>query len=217
MTNNPQNPIDPNNPVDPQYPAQGQQYPAQGYDTTSGYGATASHRDVTPTTTTVDRHNPMPGWILAAGGGLLALATLLPWLTGESRGGEDGSANGWDMEDIPGVWDFPWQGWIFLVLGLALLAHGVAYALRALGDNTRILAMIATVASALALILSILAILDVNGFVGEIQDAVGDAGDFGLGFGMWLLPIASLIALAGSVMALMNKDRVDTTTTTVRH
>jgi hypothetical protein len=112
---------------------------------------------------------PILGWVLAAFGLVMVIASFMPWASGlgglVTKSGIDGG-----------------DGWISLVIGLAILAVGIAVGLK------QGLVWAPIVGTLLGLVAGGLAVFEIN-------DVSGRAEGVDIGYGLWIMAIAALGAI----------------------
>lgn len=127
--------------------------------------------------------------MLVGGGALVILGSFLTWFTILGT-----SYTGFSSDDS-GSKDGP----VFLVLGLLVLAFGIAQLVA-----RKVLAV-----GILAIIVSVLSLVAALADIGDVSDAVDLAGTLGVdassGPGLWIILFGSLVALAGAIATVAKR------------
>ena len=125
--------------------------------------------------------------LIIVGAAVMILGTFLPWVTGNGE-----SINGWDIADLSGETN---DAGVYVALGVILA--GLAIAMLAAG---RMLA-VAIIAVVIASFAAIAAVIDVS------DDGGMGAFGFSIGAGLYIILVAAIAALAGSIWALAIRRR----------
>ncbi len=127
----------------------------------------------------------VPAALLVAGGIVMIVGTFLPWVSGNGF-----SLDGWELGDINQESS---DATAFVTFGVILSGLGVALAV--IGRQLA-LAIIAVVVAALATLAAFVDVTDDDGL---------DLFGLEIGAGLWVILVASLVALAGAIWALAVK------------
>lgn len=137
------------------------------------------------------------GWVILAGGLLLAIGSFLPWATATLLTGtlnRNGMQLGQNLSFSAG-------GLVVLLLGIVTCVIGLSVVLRFQMPSWLQRSSIATgLVAAFVVILTIPGIKDV---VDNVNENAGSYGSASLGFGLWVAILGGMLAVAGGVSASM--------------
>ena len=123
------------------------------------------------------------GWILAAGGGLIALGSLMPWVTVSTAFGSV-SASGMEGDGV-----------FTLVAGIVLGVLGVLY-----GTGSQTPSMVVKVAAYVVLgVVAWVWFTDIRTVDEALDTSVSEVATGGIGIGLWVLIVGVCVALLGAI------------------